>query len=473
MPLTVFELNPQAVPQYGFPRRNFATASGTIGLHTAENRPVGVGAGVDGVARFLLTREDFGSYHAVCDAESRLQLARYDAETWGIGSLNNWAIHIAAASTAAEWNGLPQQHREDIVDNLAAAAADAARWCFDELGIVVPARRLTLDEAEARRPGFIGHGDADPDGRPEPGADFDWQRFLTAYRAAMDAHGIEVPGAGERTAVERGRVASFLALFVDGDYAHRTITEQERALAATGHYRGAIEENQGRRAVAGPVLFKAYQSFLAQLGFYSGRIDGDFGKVSTKAEQRFLASLNLYRGSNDGDRGKMTIKALQGALNRVAVRVGANKALEPPTMVNPAVGRITSEYGPRKLLGNVFHSGIDIANATGTDILAAFDGTVVEVGANIEPGRSGNAISIRSDRGGATFYGHLSRILVAPGQHVVRGQHIGEMGATGNVTGPHLHFETWRTAGGSSHENPRITFRRFGVTPGVDNLPGM
>lgn len=190
--------------------------------------------------------------------------------------------------------------------------------------------------------------------------------------------------------------------------------------------------------------------------------------MSKKAEQRFLAALGLYRGRIDGDRSTLTVKAFQGALNQR--RLGAREKAKPvaTAMVNPAPGRVTSEYGPRKLLGNTFHSGIDIANATGTAVRAAFDGTVMEVGRDIEPGRSGNAISVRSDTGGATYYGHLNAMHVSPGQHVSGGQHIGDMGATGNVTGPHLHFEVWSSGKGSSHHNPRIDFELFGKSPGVD-----
>jgi len=509
MTLTVLELNPQATSQYGFPRRNGATPSGTIGLHTAENRPDldGLDTGAEQVAQHILTRQDHGSYHTICDADSRLRMAPFSAETWGITTLNNWAIHIAGATTAASWSAMPAPRRESIVTNMALAAAEAARWCFDEHGVVVPAVRLTRAEAEARRPGFVAHADADPGRRSDPGPDFPWDLFLAVYREAVRDHQDDVgveraevgagrptvgqPSTGRPSASRAGagpseagasasarggtppRPRTFLPLTVDGDYGHRTITEHQRALAACGHYKGVIEEDQGRPAVAGPVLWTAYQRFLAALGFYSGRIDGDFGKISVHAEQRFLAAARMYGGAIDGSRGPVTVRALQGTLNQRRMVVGraAVTAVTMPPMINPAVGRITSEYGPRRLMGNTFHAGIDIANATGTDVWAAFDGTVVETGTNIEPGRSGKGIRIRCDDGETTYYGHLSAILVRPGQRVQRGQHIGEMGATGNVTGPHLHFEIWRSASGTTHRDPRIDFRHFGVTPGVDNRP--
>jgi murein DD-endopeptidase MepM/ murein hydrolase activator NlpD len=112
----------------------------------------------------------------------------------------------------------------------------------------------------------------------------------------------------------------FLPLRVDGDFAHRTITELERALARAGLYRGVIEEDRAAPAVAGPVLFSAYQKLLAARGFGAGRPDGRFGTPWVKAEQGWLHKLGFYKPSPpDGDRGKETIKALQRALNARAV----------------------------------------------------------------------------------------------------------------------------------------------------------
>jgi hypothetical protein len=138
-------------------------------------------------------------------------------------------------------------------------------------------------------------------------------------------------------------------------------------------------------------------------------------------------------------------------------------------MQNPAAGRVSSEFGKRAPIPGVtttgFHAGIDIANKTGTPIYAAYAGLVVAAGWNIVRGRSGNGILIENPDGERQYYGHLSRIDVRAGQKVAKGQQIGLMGATGNVTGPHLHFETWNRAG--TPVNPRIHFEWHGVTPGV------
>ncbi len=84
------------------------------------------------------------------------------------------------------------------------------------------------------------------------------------------------------------------------------------------------------------------------------------------------------------------------------------------------------------------HTGLDFAAPLGTTIMAADDGKVVSVG---PAGAYGNLIEIAHGDGTRTLYAHLSDMDVRKGQAVKRGQHIGDLGNTGNSSGPHLHFE--------------------------------
>lgn len=121
--------------------------------------------------------------------------------------------------------------------------------------------------------------------------------------------------------------------------------------------------------------------------------------------------------------------------------VVAKGTKEPPktmatgTFIMPTRGRISSPYGNR---GSRMHLGIDIANRVGTDIYAADGGRVVYTGYK---GSYGYMIEIDHENGYTTRYAHLSKILVSSGTRVYKGQVIGKMGATGNSTGSHLHFE--------------------------------
>lgn len=92
-----------------------------------------------------------------------------------------------------------------------------------------------------------------------------------------------------------------------------------------------------------------------------------------------------------------------------------------------------------------FHQGTDIAAPEGTPVLAAWEGRVEIAG---WLGGLGFAVVISHDNGSReTRYGHLSQILVEPGQTVSKGQPIGLVGSTGMSTGPHLHFEIWEKEG--------------------------
>ncbi|MFF4660522.1 M23 family metallopeptidase [Streptomyces sp. NPDC001381] len=106
------------------------------------------------------------------------------------------------------------------------------------------------------------------------------------------------------------------------------------------------------------------------------------------------------------------------------------------------------------------HTGIDFHAASGTPVHAVGLGTVVEAGWG---GAYGNQVVIKMNDGTYTQYGHLSSIGVSVGQQVTPGQQIGLSGATGNVTGPHLHFEARTTAEYGSDIDPVAYLRKHGV----------
>ncbi|MGW4567032.1 M23 family metallopeptidase, partial [Streptomyces sp. NPDC004561] len=106
------------------------------------------------------------------------------------------------------------------------------------------------------------------------------------------------------------------------------------------------------------------------------------------------------------------------------------------------------------------HTGIDFHAASGTPVHAVGSGTVVSTGWG---GAYGNQIVIRMADGMYTQYGHLSSIGVAVGQQVTPGQQIALSGATGNVTGPHLHFEARTTPDYGSDVDPVAYLRKHGV----------
>ena len=88
-----------------------------------------------------------------------------------------------------------------------------------------------------------------------------------------------------------------------------------------------------------------------------------------------------------------------------------------------------------------FHSGVDLAVATGTRIYPFKSGEVVFSG---RKGGYGNVVIVRHADGTETRYGHNSKNLVTVGQRVGTHTPLGEVGSTGRSTGPHLHFEVRR-----------------------------
>ncbi|MFN6482509.1 MULTISPECIES: peptidoglycan DD-metalloendopeptidase family protein [unclassified Nostoc] len=102
----------------------------------------------------------------------------------------------------------------------------------------------------------------------------------------------------------------------------------------------------------------------------------------------------------------------------------------------PTKGTLTSGFGMR--WGRP-HKGIDIANSTGTPVVASADGTIEKAGWN--NGGYGNLVEIHHPDGSSTRYAHNSKILVQPGQQVHQGEIIALMGTTGHSTGTHCHFE--------------------------------
>jgi murein DD-endopeptidase MepM/ murein hydrolase activator NlpD len=147
---------------------------------------------------------------------------------------------------------------------------------------------------------------------------------------------------------------------------------------------------------------------------------------STRGEEALADALRANKLLNQMDRLNL-------------YRIAAQKA----PFANPvkAVYRFTSKFGPRrdpKTGGRRMHKGVDFAAPNGTPLYATADGVVTHAGWSSGYGR---LVKIQHEFGIETRYAHMSKLRAKVGQRVSRGDRIGDMGASGRVTGVHLHYE--------------------------------
>jgi murein DD-endopeptidase MepM/ murein hydrolase activator NlpD len=180
----------------------------------------------------------------------------------------------------------------------------------------------------------------------------------------------------------------------------------------------------------------ALQFVLAWHGFPSSTFDGGFGQHTLRALKRFQRWAGL---TPDGVAGPSTVAALRAPLPSC-----------PITLAWPLVGPVGDVFGPR---ANRFHAGLDILAPRGTAVESAGPGRVVFAG--FSAGGWGNLVIVNHDDGVATMYAHLATIAVGFRQVVPGGYQLGTVGATGDATGPHLHFEV-RLRGASVDPLPAL-----------------
>ena len=235
---------------------------------------------------------------------------------------------------------------------------------------------------------------------------------------------------------------------IDGNLSLKRIPIQVDATPL--RIRGLVGSSLYRSARAAGAPSSAVQQFLSTLG---DQIDMDRSVRSTDtfdiivshkraATGERQAGKLLYAGIDRG--GKPQTQLMRWGKNGrffEASGVGEQRS----GLLAPVPGAISSGFGMRRhpILGyRRMHSGMDFRASRGTPIVAVTDGKVVGSG---RMGGCGNAVRLRHGGGMDTRYCHMSRVAVRSGQSVRRGQVIGYVGSTGLSTGPHLHYEMYRS----------------------------
>ena len=240
--------------------------------------------------------------------------------------------------------------------------------------------------------------------------------------------------------LKRNDTGLFVAAAVD-----KPVVEHNRR--AAGIIDSSLFDAAQEAGVPMPVVADLIRTFSFDVDFQRDIQDGDAFEVLyermenedgefVKSGKILFASLTLsgktipvYYFERDGDGEYFTPKG---------------EAIRKSLLRTPVDGaRITSGFGMRMhpVLGfSKMHKGIDFGAPTGTPIFAAGNGTVVEIG---KKGSYGNYIRIRHNGEYQTAYAHMSKFAkgLNKGEKVKQGQVIGYVGATGRVTGPHLHYE--------------------------------
>lgn len=160
----------------------------------------------------------------------------------------------------------------------------------------------------------------------------------------------------------------------------------------------------------------------------------------TYAEQRLTVKNQSYVTPDQAqlDRIGQERRIIDGALNNFR-----DVLIDDIALAAPVEGPRSSSFGLRRFFNDQPrspHKGMDIAASSGTPIRAPANGIVTATGNFFF---NGNTVIVDHGQGYVTMYCHLSEIAVEQGQHVATSEIIGAVGATGRVTGPHLHFGTY------------------------------
>jgi murein DD-endopeptidase MepM/ murein hydrolase activator NlpD len=242
---------------------------------------------------------------------------------------------------------------------------------------------------------------------------------VAALQTALRAQGLyqgDVDGiAGPATRSAVRRLQARRGLVVDGIAGPRT----RRALGRRG--RPTLGSRPLREGARGWDV-AALQFLLARHGFPSGPVDGGLGPRTAAA----LARFQMWAG--------LGVDAVAGAATLAALRRQPPRS--PLRFAWPLSAPVGDRFGPR---GARFHTGLDFPVAAGTPVGAAGYGCVESAG--WDAGGYGNLVVVRHRLGMTSWYAHLRRITVRQGACLSAGDRIGDAGATGHATGPHLHFE--------------------------------
>ncbi len=202
-----------------------------------------------------------------------------------------------------------------------------------------------------------------------------------------------------------------------------------------------LEENQQWYAVVGiPLKAKIGQHSIQ---VKSGKKENTINfTITDKDYPAQYITIKNKRMVNPNPDDLKRIRSERPAINK-ALNTWSLRSINDLNFQIPVIGRLSSPFGLKRFFNKQPknpHSGLDIAAITGTDISAPAAGIVINTGSYYY---NGNTVFLDHGQGLISGYFHLSKISVQAGQIIEQGTKLGEVGETGRVTGPHLHWNVY------------------------------
>lgn len=211
-----------------------------------------------------------------------------------------------------------------------------------------------------------------------------------------------------------------------------------------------------------------FEASLARIGDQVSAIESAAGRIARVVGVEHLPFARPTGGSNSAlppdateramleeelDALRQRTASLDESISEIHAAVEARlRQLASTPSIRPVDGWFSDSYGWRNDPfdgSREFHRGLDIVAPSGTPVRASADGLVTVAGRQAGYGK---VVHLSHGSGLSTRYGHLSEVLVRPGQRVKQGDVLGRVGSTGRSTGPHLHYEVLRAG---RQVNPR------------------
>ncbi|XCW06674.1 M23 family metallopeptidase [Streptomyces sp. HUAS MG47] len=251
---------------------------------------------------------------------------------------------------------------------------------------------------------------------------------------------ISLPDMNLPAAEDLPGVGTLLADDAETDNNVGPLTQASLSLpAADGGQTGSIEAADAGEALRARILAQAEQQQAtadAEAKAAAEKAAAEKAAAEAKAQQTAAAAAEKAAAEAKA-KAEAEAKAKEEAARRAAL--AASYALPTSSYT------ITSEYGQAgSMWSSGYHTGLDFAAPTGTPVKAVHGGTIKSAGWS---GSYGYRIVLELEDGTEVWYAHLSSMTVSAGQTVTTGDTIGRVGATGNVTGPHLHLEVHTASG--------------------------